>query len=61
MFSETSNYKLCIKPDTSLHRDTAGQERYETITTQYYRRAQVSHGAIQPYAPKNLFLGMALN
>ena len=25
-----------------LYRDTAGQERYETITTQYYRRAHVS-------------------
>jgi len=25
-------------------RDTAGQERYETITTQYYRRAQVGAG-----------------
>lgn len=24
-------------------RDTAGQERYQTITKQYYRRAQVSH------------------
>lgn len=25
-----------------LCRDTAGQERYQTITKQYYRRAQVS-------------------
>lgn len=25
----------------SLGRDTAGQERYQTITKQYYRRAQV--------------------
>jgi len=25
-----------------IFRDTAGQERYETITTQYYRRAHVS-------------------
>ncbi len=26
---------------TFLFRDTAGQERYETLTKQYYRRAQV--------------------
>ena len=25
-----------------VHRDTAGQERFETLTAQYYRRAQVS-------------------
>lgn len=25
-----------------LRRDTAGQERYQTITKQYYRRAQVT-------------------
>lgn len=30
-----------------LCRDTAGQERYQTITKQYYRRAQV----IPPYLP----------
>lgn len=37
-------------------RDTAGQERYQTITKQYYRRAQVSHyfqglevGSCHPY------------
>lgn len=30
---------MCIFP--RLRRDTAGQERYQTITKQYYRRAQV--------------------
>lgn len=29
-----------------IFRDTAGQERYETITTQYYRRAHVSSAKI---------------
>ena len=27
-----------------LFRDTAGQERFETLTAQYYRRAQVGGG-----------------
>ena len=31
-------YQICI---THIHRDTAGQERFETLTAQYYRRAQV--------------------
>lgn len=33
---------LSLSPDLSFCRDTAGQERYETLTAQYYRKAQVS-------------------
>ncbi len=36
---------MSMKPINTLavcyHRDTAGQERFETLTAQYYRRAQV--------------------
>ena len=28
------------------HRDTAGQERFETLTAQYYRRAQVKESQV---------------
>lgn len=31
------SFVLCTPP-----RDTAGQERFETLTAQYYRRAQVT-------------------
>lgn len=31
----------CLRVICLLRRDTAGQERYQTITKQYYRRAQV--------------------
>ena len=44
------------------YRDTAGQERYQTITKQYYRRAQVSHhfqglevGRCHPHSPLWVF------
>lgn len=37
----------CVSCFFLLCRDTAGQERYQTITKQYYRRAQV----IPPYLP----------
>lgn len=32
---------VCVTECVHLCRDTAGQERYQTITKQYYRRAQV--------------------
>lgn len=32
----------CVTESLLPRRDTAGQERYQTITKQYYRRAQVT-------------------
>ena len=37
---------LSLSLSFSLVRDTAGQERYETLTAQYYRKAQVKLAAI---------------
>lgn len=33
---------VCVTECVPPRRDTAGQERYQTITKQYYRRAQVT-------------------
>lgn len=37
---------VCVTECVHLCRDTAGQERYQTITKQYYRRAQVIQHAL---------------
>ena len=37
---------LSLSLSLPLVRDTAGQERYETLTAQYYRKAQVKLAAI---------------
>lgn len=45
MFSGSMSINSCVCPCSYMRvvsRDTAGQERYQTITKQYYRRAQVT-------------------
>ena len=43
-------YDVCLNHQSCLsHRDTAGQERFETLTAQYYRRAQVKEKANKGY------------